>query len=221
MLAEGATIDLDRDALPIDVCVITSTGVVPKRGHREVAEAAIRGGAGTVQLRAPELPDAELLPLALVLVDRCVSEQVMLVVNDRLDVARRSGADGAHVGQGDDVGSARRQLGAEHVLGVSVRGSKDVASAEAAGADYLGVTVWETPTKPEASPIGLDGLRATVASTLLPVVGIGGIDASNAGQVIEAGAAGVAVVSAVGAAEDPVAATRELVVAVQEAKRAR
>ena len=201
--------------------MITSSGLVPKRGHREVAEAAIRGGAGAVQLRAPELDDAELLPLAMVLSDRCTSERVMFVVNNRIDVAVASDAGGAHVGQGDDVERARDRIGPERVLGVSVRGPDDVAAAEAAGADYLGVTVWETRTKPEAEPIGLQGLEATVQATRLPVVGVGGIDAGNAGEVISAGAVGVAVVSSVGTAGDPVETTRDLVEAVQEAKRGR
>ena len=89
-------------------------------------------------------------------------------------------------------------------------------SAAAAGADYLGVTVWATATKAEASPLGLHGLRAVVDATDLPVVAIGGIDGVNAREVLLAGAAGVAVVSAVGGAGDPVAATRELVEAIGE-----
>jgi thiamine-phosphate pyrophosphorylase len=89
----------------------------------------------------------------------------------------------------------------------------EALAAETAGADYLGITVWSTPTKPEAAPQGIPGLVAVVAATSLPVVAIGGIDATNARSVLEAGASGVAVVSAVGAAPDPVAATRDLVAA--------
>jgi thiamine-phosphate pyrophosphorylase len=200
--------------------VITSRGLVPHRGHREVAEAAIRGGATAVQLRAPELPDEELLPLAMVLADRCRTEGVMFIVNNRLDVAAASTADGAHVGQSDDISGARERIGPGCVLGVSVRGPEDVPAAEKAGANYLGVTVWETETKPEAEPLGVDGVEATARATRLPVVGIGGIDASNAAEVIEAGAAGVAVVSNVGAAQDAVAATKGLVEAVRKAKNA-
>jgi thiamine-phosphate pyrophosphorylase len=83
------------------------------------------------------------------------------------------------------------------------------------GADYLGVTVWPTRTKPEAIPHEPRGLRTIVGATSLPVIGIGGIDASNATRVLEAGAAGVAVVSFVGASPDPVAATKELVETVR------
>jgi len=108
-----------------------------------------------VQLRAPELPDEELLPLAMVLADRCREERVMFVVNNRLDVAAASKADGAHVGQSDDIAGARSVIGPDSVLGVSVRGPEDVPAAEAAGADYLGVTVWETATKPGVCPTGI------------------------------------------------------------------
>src|SRR5581483_6145116 len=109
---------------------------------------------------------------------------------------------------------ARERLGPGRVLGISVRTPSQAHAAERTGADYLGVTVWATPTKPEAVAVGLDGLRAVVAATRLPVVGVGGITAANARRVLDAGAAGVAVVSSVGAAPDPVAAPRELVAAV-------
>jgi thiamine-phosphate diphosphorylase len=115
------------------------------------------------------------------------------------------------VGQGDDPGSARASLGSDRVLGVSVSTAQEARTADAAGADYLGVTIWATPTKAEAEPRGLEGLREVVGSTELPVVGIGGIQAGNAREVLDAGAAGICVVSAVGAAPDPEHATRALV----------
>jgi thiamine-phosphate pyrophosphorylase len=198
-------------AHPLGVVVITSSGLVLARGHREVALAAIEGGADAVQLRAKELRDDELRPLARELAAACRDAGVLFVVNDRVAVALESGADGVHVGQGDDPGAARERLGPGPVLGVSVGDAAEARAAERAGADYLGVTVWATPTKPNAAPGGLDGVRAIVTSTSLPVVGIGGIEASNAALVLEAGASGIAVVSAVGAAPDAVSATRALV----------
>jgi thiamine-phosphate diphosphorylase len=199
----------------LGVYVITSSGSVSGRGHREVALAAIAGGADAVQLRAPELSDRELLSLASELARACREAGVLFVVNDRIDVARLSGAGGAHVGQGDDPQAARKRLGPGPVLGISVGSVVEARAAQAAGADYLGVTVFASPTKPQAIPLGLDGLRTVVEATSVPVVGIGGIDASNAAQVLTAGASGVAVVSAVAAAPDPVAATRELVEVVR------
>jgi thiamine-phosphate pyrophosphorylase len=100
------------------------------------------------------------------------------------------------------------------LLGVSVETAEQARRAARCGAAYLGVTVWATATKSGATPVGLNGLRAVCAATSLPVIGIGGIDAGNAAQVLAAGARGVAVVSAVGAAGDMVAATRALAAAL-------
>jgi thiamine-phosphate pyrophosphorylase len=198
------------------VYVVTSSGLVSGRGHRDVAVAAIEGGATAVQLRAPELSDEQLRPLASDLAERCREAGVLFVVNDRVDVAARVDT-GVHLGQGDDPSGARRRIGSGAVLGISVSLPEQAVDAARAGADYLGVTVWATATKPEAAPVGLEGMRAIVEETSLPVVAIGGIDADNASEVLEAGAVGVAVVSAVGAAPDPVAATRRLVEAVRAA----
>lgn len=205
------------DSGSLQVYVVTSSGLAPGRSHRDVAVAAIDGGATALQLRAPELSDEQLRPLASDLAERCREAGVLFVVNDRVDVAAQAGA-GSHVGQGDDPSEARRRIGPEAVLGISVSSQEQAVEAERAGADYLGVTVWTTATKPEAAPLGLEGLRAVVEATSLPVVAIGGIHADNASQALEAGAVGIAVVSAVGAASDPVAATQRLVEAVRAAE---
>ena len=204
--------------LALDVYVVTSAGLVPGRGHTEIALAAAEGGAAAVQLRAPEVHDDELFRLAAELAPRLRERGVTFVVNDRIEVALASGADGVHLGQ-DDLPRERAEFIERLILGVSVDTPEEAAAAERLGADYLGVTVWSTTTKPEARPIGLEGLRRIVAATRLPVVGIGGVNATNAADVIAAGASGVAVVSAVGAAPDPVAATRALVEAVRPAER--
>lgn len=202
------------DPRSLEVYVVTSSELRPGRGHLDVALAAIRGGANAVQLRAPELTDEELMPLAEVLAPACAEAKVLCVVNDRVEVAARVGCS-AHVGQDDQPEAARAVLGGSGYLGVSVVDPAEARGAEAAGANYLGVTVWSTPTKPEARAVGLDGVRAIARATTLPVVGIGGIHAGNATEVLGAGAAGVAVVSAVGAADDPEAATSGLVDAVR------
>jgi thiamine-phosphate pyrophosphorylase len=207
--------------LVLGVYVVTAAGLVPGRGHAEVAIAAIEGGANAVQLRAPEHSDDQLLPLARELAERCAERGVLFIVNDRVDLAIACGAAGVHLGQGDPWQDARIRLGPEMILGVSVDDAEQASAAEAAGADYLGVTVFTTATKPEAVPLGLEGVRAISDATRLPVVGIGGIDAGNARTVLEAGAAGVAVVSAVAAAADPAAATRELVAVVRGTTGAR
>lgn len=210
---------MEPRALSLGVYVITSSGLVEDRGHREVALAAIEGGADAVQLRAPELADDVLLPLAEDLAAACRRAAVLFLVNDRLRVAVSSHADGVHLGQDDELEGARDRLGAGRVLGISVSNPGEARAAARAGADYVGVTVWSTSTKPEARPQGVGGLRRVVAATSLPVVGVGGIHAGNAAGVIGAGAAGVAVISAVGAAPDPVAATRDLVRVVRSHTR--
>ena len=181
---------------------------------RAIVDAALEGGATAVQLRAPDLSDDELTPLARSLASRCATAGVPLIVNDRVDVAVVSGAAGAHVGQRDQPATARRRLGPDGILGISVGTVDEARAAEAADADYLGVTVWPTATKSDARPVGVDGLREVVAATALPVVGIGGIDAGNARLVLEAGAAGVAVSGAVVTAPDPVRAIHELAAAI-------
>ncbi len=206
---------------PIDpglfrVYVVTASGF-GGRSHTDLVDAAIRGGATAAQFRAPELDEYEAYVLARDLAKRCRMAGIRFVVNDLVDVAVASRADGVHVGQGDGPGRARELLGREGLLGISVKTPAQVRDAEGSGADYLGVTVWGSATKPEATPTGLDGLRQIAASTALPVIGIGGIDASNAGEVIAAGAAGVAVISAVAGAVDPVAAVRGLRDAVDAA----
>ena len=204
------------DPRSLSVYVVTSSSGVGGNGHLEIADAALAGGATAVQLRAPELADDSLLPLAREIAERCRAAGTLFVVNDRVEVAASVGA-GAHVGQDDDPERARGLLGADAVLGVSVGTVDDVAVAERAGADYLGVTVFSTSTKPEARPIGLEGLSRIVSATSIPVVGIGGIDAANARDVRAAGAAGVAVISAVADADDPISAVGSLVDAVKRA----
>ena len=191
------------------VYVLTS-GDFSGRSHEDVAQAAIEGGATAVQLRAPELADPELLPIALRLAARCRRAGVLFVMNDRIAVAQACGADGVHVGQDARASDVRGRLAAGRVLGVSVQDAAQARIAEAAGADYLGVTVWPSATKPEASARGLEGLRDVLAAVSVPVVGIGGIGPVNAPEVLATGAAGVAVISAVAAAPDPVATVRHL-----------
>ena len=198
------------NAEALGVVVLTSSGLVPGRTHLDVARAAIAGGANIVQVRAPELSNDELRELSRTVVKACEGSTTLPVVNDSVEIAVDVGAAGVHVGQTDGPAGVRARLG-DRMLGVSVSTPEDAREAAAFGADYLGITVWATPTKPEALPMGLDGLAAVVAASSLPVVGIGGVSAQNATEVLGAGASGIAVVSAVGAAGDVEAATRDLV----------
>jgi thiamine-phosphate diphosphorylase len=196
------------DPRSLRVYVVTSGGF--GRGHREVAMAAIEGGATAIQLRAPELDPTGVQGLAAELALACRSAGVLFVVNDAIEVAATLEGTGVHVGQDEDPAQVRERLGPDRVLGVSVADAGQARAAARAGADYLGVTVWSTSTKPEAVGGGPDLVRGASEASGLPVVGIGGIGPGNAAQVLDAGATGIAVISAVAAAKDPVAATRAL-----------
>jgi thiamine-phosphate pyrophosphorylase len=152
----------------------------------DTARQAVAAGATVVQLRV-KAPTAEVVERG-----RGFRELlVTFVVNDDVEAAIALGADGVHLGQGDDGAEAARSAGL--LLG---RSASTLEQALAADADYLGVgPIWETPSKHDADPaLGLEGLREICDAVEIPVVAIGGVDASNAGQCIRAGAAGVAVI---------------------------
>lgn len=176
-----------------------------------LAAAAINGGAAAVQLRAKGLAGDALVALGRRLAAACRERGALFFVNDDAGAALACRADGVHVGPGDSApAAARRLLGERGLLGVSVYTDEDLAEAEAARADYVAVgAVYPTATK-QIAVVGLEGVRRLRAKTRLPIVAIGGIDATTAAAAIEAGADGVAVISAVSGAADPEAATREL-----------
>jgi thiamine-phosphate pyrophosphorylase len=204
-----------RSKQVLGVYVVTAAGLVPGRGHAEVAIGAIAGGANAVLLRAPEYRDEDLLPLARELADRSRERGVLFLLDDRVELAPAAGAAGVHLPSGAPLTEARLRLGPDLVLGVSVENVQQARTAEAAGADYLCATVTRAPAAPGAAREGLGRLREISAATSLPVVGMGDIRAGDARQVLDAGAAGVAVTTAVAAAADPAAATRELVATVR------
>jgi thiamine-phosphate pyrophosphorylase len=158
----------------------------------QTARRAAAGGATVIQLRLKGAPTEEVVRLGLVLGDL----DVQLVVNDDVDAALEL-ACAVHLGQGDAGIERAREAGLP--LGISVTKRREAALAEFSGATYIGAgPIWETPSKPDAAaPIGLDGLRDICLSVSIPVVAIGGIDASNAAECIRAGAEGVAVIRAV------------------------
>jgi thiamine-phosphate pyrophosphorylase len=162
----------------------------------ETARRAVAGGATVVQLRLKEAPTRDVVALGRRLVDLGAE----LIVNDDLDAALELGC-GVHLGQNDPGVERARAAGLQ--LGISVATRREAAVAEFAGATYLGAgPIWATPSKADAGePIGLDGLRDICLSVTIPVVAIGGIDASNAAECIRAGAAGVAVIRAVAEVE--------------------
>ncbi len=207
-----------RDALRL--YVITDRTLARGRPESEIARQAIAGGATAIQLRWKTGPLSEALRVGRELRELCSCEGVLFVVNDRVDLALALEADGVHVGVTDlPVAETRRLVGDQLVVGFSPETLEQALEAEAAGADYLGVgPVYPTVTKPDAGPaVGLEHVQRIAAAVRIPVVGIGGITAENAGAVIRAGAVGVAVISAVVGADDVRLAAAQLRKVVDEA----
>lgn len=161
----------------------------------ETARLAVRGGATVVQWRLKNAPTLDVVDRGRAARSLCARAGVTFVVNDDVDAALMLGADGVHLGRGDAGAERAQEQGL--LIGRSASRLEDASEAGLV-ADYVGAgPVWDSPSKPDAdSPLGLDGLRAICAAVEVPVVAIGGVDASNAGACIRAGAAGVAVIRA-------------------------
>jgi len=200
-----------RDARLYLVCGAAGDG----RDLRAFLDAALRGGVDIVQLREkdPETSDDALLDAARVFRDACDAHNALFVLNDRPDLAAASHADGVHVGQ-DDMGiaEARALVGEDMLLGRSTHTPEQVEDAAVADVDYFAVgPVHATPTKPGRPAVGLELIRhAASAPRALPWFAIGGIDASNVGAVVDAGATRIVVVRALTESDDPAATARAL-----------
>jgi thiamine-phosphate pyrophosphorylase len=174
-----------------------------------VLEPALRGGVDVVQLREKNLTDREIIRAARRFRITCTRYRALFILNDRPELVERCYADGVHVGRSDaSVAEAREIVGPDRLVGLSASTFEELADVE--GADYVGVTAFATPTKKDAVPGGLELVRDAAAALTVPWVAIGGIDLSNAAEVVAAGAPGIAVVRAIRDAEDPEAAAREL-----------
>jgi thiamine-phosphate pyrophosphorylase len=161
----------------------------------ETARLAVERGATVVQWRLKNAPRVDVVERGRATRSLCARQGVTFVVNDDVEAALMLGADGVHLGRKDEGAARAKEYGL--LLGLSAT-SLDEARAAAGQADYVGAgPVWDTPSKPDADPaIGLDALREICSAITIPVVAIGGIDASNAAECIHAGAAGVAVIRA-------------------------
>lgn len=177
---------------------------------RTTAELLLHGGAGCIQLREKNLPDAELLARARWLRDLTRHHGALLAINDRPDIARLANADIVHVGQTDlGVHDVRRTTGADRLVGKSTHTPEQFAAALAEGPDYLAVgPMFPSGTKPQDHIAGIATLRAVREQTELPLVAIGGITPANAAAAFDAGATSVAVCAAILAADDIESATR-------------
>ena len=176
------------------------------------------GGVGMVQLRGKEYPAGELLSLAHEL-RNATAGRALLIVNDRMDIAIMSGADGVQLGENSvDVQSARTLVGPDLLIGRSVHSVEGAADAATSGADFLVLgTIFETSSHPGAQTGGIELVKDVTSRVEIPVIGIGGISKSNVGGLVKAGAAGAAVITAISMAKDPVAASLGLSEAMRRA----
>lgn len=212
---------MTRPTADLSVYLVTDRDQCAARGVEAVVQAAVRGGVTMVQLRDKQAADGDLIARAKALKALLAPHGVPLIINDRVDVALAADADGVHVGQEDgDPATARRRLGPGKIVGVSVSLPQEVASADPAIVDYAGVgAVFETATKAKTKPpLGIEGFASLRARVPVPVVAIGGVKRDHVADLIRGQANGVAVVSAICAAEDPEAAARALVDAVADAR---
>lgn len=183
---------------------VTDRAWVGRQTLPEQVEAALKGGATCVQLREKELDGAAFLEEARTLAALCRRYGVPLIINDNVEVALASGADGVHVGQDDlTVEQVRRLAGDRLIVGVSAHSVEQALAAQAGGADYLGVgAVFATATKSDAHVLPRETLAEICRAVDIPVVAIGGISADNLLQLAGTGVDGVALVSAIFSAPD-------------------
>lgn len=205
------------EASILKLYVIPDRAVGSPRSLAEQASLALDGGATAIQLRDKSMSSSEMAKIARSLTGLCHSRGAKLFVNDRLEVALTAGADGCHLGQSDfPLSKARKVAPRPFILGLSVHNPEQAKIAQEEGADYIGVgAVFPTGSKDDISVIGIDGLMEIAQSTSLPIVAIGGISAKNVRSVMEAGASGIAVISAVVGKPDPSASARELLQLVE------
>lgn len=201
------------NSFDLSLYLVTDSAMLHGRSLENVVSEAVRGGVTMVQLREKDISTKQFLELALRLKKCLEPYNVPLIINDRLDIALVADADGLHIGQNDiPYESARKWMGKDKIIGLSVENMDDALRANATDVDYIGISpVFGTPTKTDtAQPLGLDGVEAITKISKHPTVGIGGMNIDTAKQVIAAGADGIAVVSAIIAMPDPYEAAAKL-----------
>jgi thiamine-phosphate pyrophosphorylase len=206
----------------LDLYVITDPSIAGGLSHEQIALRAIAGGADVIQLRDKQAGGAALLAAARVIREITSVSGVLFIVNDRLDLALAAGADGVHLGRDDlPVREARRITPPGFIIGASVGTLEEAVSAVSEGADYIALSpTFDTASKDDAGPgKGLDTLRVIRLAVDVPVIAIGGIGPGNVADVLDTGADGVAVISAVVGEQDITAAAARLKRIIRERKR--
>ena len=213
-----------RPAVDWGLYLVTGRDFCLGRPVERVIEAAARGGVTAVQLREKNCTTREFVALGRRVKKLLAPLGLPLFINDRSDVALAVAAEGLHIGQSDmPCPDARRLMGDDALIGLSVDTPEQALAAEELDVDYLGVgPVFPTQTKKDTSPeLGPEGLRALRGRSRHVLIGIGGLDALNSGEAIAAGADGIAVVSAICSADDVEAAARQIRDVIDRAKEAR
>lgn len=172
----------------------------------------LAGGIDAIQLRSSELTDRAFVELAITIKDKCHAAGALFLVNNRADLALASMADGVHIGHNDlPLSLVRELVGHRKIIGVSTHSLPQALAAQRAGADYVSCgPIWATPTKPDYEPVGVNLIGLYKAALKIPFVVIGGVDATNINDVLEAGASRVAVVRALFEAGNPQAVAQSL-----------
>lgn len=197
----------------LDLHLVTDRNLSLGRDLLEIVQAAIQGGVSVVQLREKECATREFVELGRAVSTLLQQTSVPLIINDRVDVALAIGASGVHIGQSDmSYADARRLLGPDAIIGLSVESEAHALVAEKLDVDYLGLSpVFVTSTKSELKEqLGLEGIASIRRISHHRLVAIGGIDSENISAILKSGADGVAVVSAICSAPDPLQATRQI-----------
>ena len=204
----------------VGLYLILDTQALKGRSEVEVATQAIRGGVKAIQLRDKQHTKAELLEIARKLKEICAEKEVLFIINDYLDIALATGADGLHLGQEDlPLSEARCLLSIDKLLGCSTTTISEAVRAQSQGADYVAVgSIYPTPSKDKYTLVGPNTLKRIREKISSPLVAIGGINETNIEEVIGAGADGIAVISAILGAEDVEGTTRKLVTKLEKAR---
>ncbi|MBD3224990.1 MAG: thiamine phosphate synthase [Caldithrix sp.] len=212
---------MSQKSFNLEIYLVTDRELSLGRPLEWVVEQAARGGVDIVQLREKSMDTRPFIEEGKKLKQLLKPYNVPLLINDRLDVALAIGADGVHIGQKDmPYRTARQLLGKDAIIGLSVETYEQAEEANQYDVDYIAISpVFRTPTKEELNTeLGLEGVTTICKMSRHRAIGIGSIKAHNAGDVIRAGAEGVAVVSGICSADDPLQATRDIKEQVKKAK---
>ncbi len=210
-----------RKEFDLSLYLVTDRNLSSGRSLIEVVEKAVAGGVTMVQLREKDCSTREFIELAQAVKKITVPHRIPLIINDRVDVALAAEADGVHVGQSDmSCQLVRKLMGEKAIIGLSIENEEQAKESATWDIDYIGISpVFSTPTKTDTAPaLGIDGIRRIQKLTKHRMVGIGGINQSNLHEIINAGAEGVALVSAICSAPDITLSTQVLKQLINQAK---